>query len=338
MFGLEGIIGFLFTVIVCAYAVKKVVTDSAYAVRGQIPPRVKLRMAELRANGQTRYGFWDYLRDLWHDSLEDRRRAREARRNDPNHGRGPARTFFSNWWAQFWADAWTNWLAHQAKKRQEKAQKQQKKAALQAMGTPDPVDGDQPQWKQWISTIGDWWRNLFAVTIGRFGNRDQDDEEPAPGPPPAGNPVTPGSQPPAAPGPGGNPPPAPARPVQAPVAVGAGPGGQPLATVIPMFPKGETTMSDAPEVTGLGTAVQYAGGMAQAFAGQTAQTETFIATVQGGGTTGEAIAAATAAMEATNAAAAAWQQAQTVLTQHTAVGEAYGANPGAGDKQFVTAE
>ncbi|GGM22292.1 hypothetical protein ACFFX1_11220 [Dactylosporangium sucinum] len=336
--GLEGVVGLIFVVVVCCYAVKTAVADSVYAIRGQTPPRVKLRMAELQKTGKARYSFWDYLGDLFQHALEERRKVRDARRADPLAGRGPLRRFLSKWWAKQWEEAWDAWLDRQEKKEQAKADRAERRRSKPAEG--DPIDDDAPLWRRWSAGVGNWFRKLFKVDVDRDGDGGAVDDDTEYQGPQASQGPSGGPQQPAPTGSGrGGPPPenaVPQRPAPRPAATPQ-PGDQPLATVIPMF-KEESTMSDAPEVTGLGTATQYAGGMAQAHASSVAATEQFVANLQGNGVSGEVISAATAAQEASNAAAAAWDRANQVLTQHSQVKEAYDANPGAGSKEFVTAE
>lgn len=78
--------------------------------------------------------------------------------------------------------------------------------------------------------------------------------------------------------------------------------------------------------------------MTAAIAGQTGDTAAFVAHLQFSGVTGEVIDAALAAQQASAAAAAAWHRAHVELVNHGQVGEAYAANPGAGSKEFVTAD
>jgi hypothetical protein len=78
--------------------------------------------------------------------------------------------------------------------------------------------------------------------------------------------------------------------------------------------------------------------MSAATAGQTANTAAFITTLQSSGVSGEALDAARAAQQASEAAATAWQRAHTELVNHGRVGEAYAANPGAGSREFLTAD
>src|SRR5215207_9298880 len=74
--------------IVLVLLVRRLVVDTAYAVRGKTPPSYRIRMAKLQAQGKTpakaagpaRYGSRDYLRDLWLDAVEDARDARVAKR------------------------------------------------------------------------------------------------------------------------------------------------------------------------------------------------------------------------------------------------------------------
>lgn len=90
------------------------------------------------------------------------------------------------------------------------------------------------------------------------------------------------------------------------------------------------------EVTGLGSARTFAAAMHAALAGQSNATTQFVTSIQAQGTGGDAIAAAQAAQQASEVAAAAWARVDSTLAEHTAVGEAYAANPGAGSKEFIT--
>ena len=91
-----------------------------------------------------------------------------------------------------------------------------------------------------------------------------------------------------------------------------------------------------PEVTGLGSAREYAAGMVQAFTRAATGTQTFAAGLGGHGVDGPAVTAVARAQELTSAAAAAWEQASGALDQQTVVQEAYAVTPEAGDKQFLT--
>src|SRR6266545_5562444 len=76
----------LLAILLITYVIKNAITDTAYAVRGQTPPRLRIRWEKRRrrAAGRTdttgRYGMTGYFRDLWHDSWQDARTHRETRR------------------------------------------------------------------------------------------------------------------------------------------------------------------------------------------------------------------------------------------------------------------
>ena len=91
-----------------------------------------------------------------------------------------------------------------------------------------------------------------------------------------------------------------------------------------------------PEVTGLGSAREYATGMVQAFTRAATGTQTFAAGLDGHGVDGHAVAAVARAQELTSAAASAWQQTSGALDKQTVVQEAYAVTPEAGDKHFLT--
>jgi hypothetical protein len=91
-----------------------------------------------------------------------------------------------------------------------------------------------------------------------------------------------------------------------------------------------------PEVTGLVTAQQYAAGMSSAYAQVADQTAQFVAGLGGHGVDGPAVAAVHRAQELTQAAGAAWAEANTALGHQTVVKEAYMSAPDAGGKAFVT--
>lgn len=115
--------------------------------------------------------------------------------------------------------------------------------------------------------------------------------------------------------------------------------GQPLATVIPMFPNPkEINMSNA-EITGLPTAIAFAQGMANAHrAASSAGGEEYVAALRkfevGEGT----ISSVGTAREMSSQAAAAWDRVAAEMGRQTTVKEAYDAVPDAGNKAFVTGE
>jgi hypothetical protein len=92
------------------------------------------------------------------------------------------------------------------------------------------------------------------------------------------------------------------------------------------------------EITGLQSAIAYAEGSAAAAERAATQDEMAIASLQAGGTTGAAIASLQASMEGHTQNAAHYRAAAAELTQQLQVKEAYAANQGAGEKQFVTSE
>jgi hypothetical protein len=119
---------------------------------------------------------------------------------------------------------------------------------------------------------------------------------------------------------------------------------RPLAPVLPLFPttseEDTLTAPNTPsgEVTGLGSAKQYATDMAAAYANSASSVEQFTGSLAGFGVTGEAIAAADQAAEAQQSAASAWEACRVALEKQDIVADAYAATPEAGSKEFVTAE
>lgn len=99
--------------------------------------------------------------------------------------------------------------------------------------------------------------------------------------------------------------------------------------------KGDPQMA---EVTGLASALAHAQQMRRAYEDSVTDAERYVAGLESGGVSGEALTSVQQAMEAQQAAAAAWAQAEATLTRHMAVREAYEANQGAGSREFVTSE
>ncbi|GGM23137.1 hypothetical protein ACFFX1_10695 [Dactylosporangium sucinum] len=95
------------------------------------------------------------------------------------------------------------------------------------------------------------------------------------------------------------------------------------------------TVTGPAETAGLGSAQQFAAAMTAAFAGQTGSTARFVEDLRTHGVDGAVVTAAEDAQRASDTAAAAWARADQVLTAHKQVGEAYAANPGAGDREFI---
>lgn len=113
-------------------------------------------------------------------------------------------------------------------------------------------------------------------------------------------------------------------------------GGGPSSS--PTTPTKENDMTASGETTSLTSAIAYAETMASTTEEGVTSTETSISSLQNGGVGGEAINQLTQAMENLSSAAASFRAAQTELQAHVSVQDAYGANPDAGDKEFVTAD
>ena len=92
------------------------------------------------------------------------------------------------------------------------------------------------------------------------------------------------------------------------------------------------------EVTGLGSALAHATAMRRAYEESIAGAEQYLAGLEAGGVSGEAVAAVRQAMEAQQQAAAAWATAEQALSRQVTVREAYAASPGAGSREFVTSD
>ncbi|MEN3308828.1 MAG: hypothetical protein V7603_5030 [Micromonosporaceae bacterium] len=305
---LEMFIGCVIIVLACRF-LGAVVVDLFYAGRwGKLPPRMQKRMAELaaaqKAGVPPRATFADYLQTVWGDVWEAAIAERKAKRENPTPARnkGPAKTFFSNWWNTAWENLETKRQAKNTGGNPPDAAK----PGTPGAGTPPPASTTPP-------------------TPPPTTPPPASPAEPASPGPQAGTP--PETPDPAAPSPGGGPSPAPASPD------GTAPSGN---NVIP-FRRKEDPVSGG-EVTGLVTAQQYAAEMSSAMGDQISATEQFVASLTGAGVTGEAIAAAQRAQELSAQASAAWQTANSALHQQDVVKEAYSTVPDAGEKGFVTAE
>lgn len=334
----------LIAFIIVVIAVKKFVLDAAvdgiYAVQGKTPPRLqaKLQAASKRSNGSPRYGAGDYFRDLWHDAMEDAREARVAKRAEAKRAKqekarqvdaaaagdaqadepGPstvAPTPPIPQFPQFGAGG-------------QQGTEQDDDEALQVpewlppvtariyrdhLARLDPAGLDA--WRDWMRGMSaedrrDYWRRIAADLSANVADEITE---------------------------------------QFPLPTRDGSGaGQPdgLADVRPIRPTNQedtvsapttTASAGAPEATGLTSAIAYAQGMADTFAGNAASTEQWIASLQGnGGVSGPAVAAAQQAAELQQQAAAAWAACAQALTSHTSVREAYQGSPGAGTREFVT--
>ncbi|MFC5186994.1 hypothetical protein [Actinomadura harenae] len=110
--------------------------------------------------------------------------------------------------------------------------------------------------------------------------------------------------------------------------------------------EGTTTAADAAGTTTedslsaesqtLNAAITFTNGMANSAGAALNNTELSLTGLRAGGVTGDALAALELAMEAMQQAQAAYQRANTVLVGHLSVREAYEANQGAGNREYVT--
>lgn len=285
-------------------------TDFVAVCKGQTPPRVAAGRARAAAAGR-RYGVRGYLGDLWSDAWVQARTKREVRlekrlEHIREHGPGPT-------WRQRagerWSAAWGRWeqrmAERQARREQATARPDPEPVAPAAPTGPDPgvprqrVDQDPEQ----TNPEQEQRREpVEPVTVTPW-HPDRDRPEPQE--------LT-------------------ARRDAAGRWVIDTPGDQAGADE-----RGDQDMS---EVTGLISALTHAQQMRQAYEESTASAEQYLAGLQAGGVTGEALAAVQQAMEAQQAAAAAWASAEATLQRHMQVREAYEANRDAGSREFVTAE
>ncbi|MFC7331498.1 hypothetical protein [Marinactinospora rubrisoli] len=92
------------------------------------------------------------------------------------------------------------------------------------------------------------------------------------------------------------------------------------------------------ETTGLASAIAWANGMSSSLNSAVTSVEQSSAALTSGGVTGEALALCAQGQEALSQAAGVFDQLAAELTSHLQVREAYAANQGAGEKDFVTSE
>jgi hypothetical protein len=367
----------LLSILAVIWVVKVLFTDVAYAARGETPPRVKLKMAQLqKAGGKNapprRYGAGDYFRDLWHDAMEDAREHREKKRadakaaaaDDSSNGGGEAVTDPAQAPGPSPVQAppavptmpappgvgapqqpgaadgarprlvdvtptdWPGWGPRRERPPMPEVPRanldlfDQYLLGLVRLG--DDSWSEQMRAKSW-DELRAYWAHIASLTPEELCAELNAELAKARARVAAR---------------GG-------APNQNASASQAGDGGQqtPLADVLPIRPVPKegntvstpTTSAPAPEATGLTSAIAYASQMAATFGNNAASTEQWIASLQGqGGVTGPAIAAAHQAVEKQQECAAAWQACAAALGGHTQVKEAYQANPGAGNREFVT--
>jgi hypothetical protein len=293
------------------WVVKGGLSDLTWAVRGQAPPRVTEGRARAAAAGR-RYGARKYMADLWSDAwltARAKREARVAQRLDHIREHGPGPT-----WRQKASDrmsaAWGRWetrMSHRWQQRRER----------DGQTTPEPVapvERDRP----------DTTREPDSASTREDQNQQRGEKrEPA-------EPVT-------------VTPYDPEQDRREPQDLTASPDGRWQVMDDTPDPRGQQNQTKErdehmAEVTGLASALAHAAAMRQAYEDSTADSEQYAASLAAGGVTGEALAAVQQAMEAQQAAAAAWGQAEATLSRHMAVKEAYDANQDAGTREFVTAE
>jgi hypothetical protein len=316
----------LVVIVVAVWAIRRLIVDGAFALRGQVPPT----MARRQAAG--RYGVRGYFGDVWSDAWQaanqrrlDRRQARAQRRETGELGRlGKLR------WG--WRSAGGSRHLH-------------RRADGTLVDTTNPT-----RWDEAWSRYEDRRAARSARRAARERERadagpDRMPPQPQAGPGADRSPAAPDAAP-------GRPARAGPEPARRPVGGGldAEPEGHPDGVVEPAAPrqpprhdnehseheKGDGQMVEA---TGLDSAIRYADAQRQANEDNIAEIESWIASLQANEVSGEALEAARRAEEQQQLAAASWQQAQAALESHRQVQEAYAATGNqAGSKQFVTSE
>jgi len=296
-------IEWLIALAICWWVIRGGLSDLVYALRGSTPPRVAEGRARAAAGGH-RYGLRGYASDLWSDAWKVARARREARvqqrlEHIREHGPGPT-------WRQRaserWSAAWGRWETRMAQ-RQARRERDGRPAPEPVAPASEPAGGTQERDQEPRGDQEDEQRRepVEPVTVTPW-HPDRDRPEPQE--------LT-------------------ARP---------GPGGR-WEVVDTPGPRGEARGDDhMAEVTGLVSALAHAQQMRKAFEESTAGAEQYLAGLEAGGVKGPALEAVQQAMEAQQAAAAAWGQAEATLSRHMQVKEAYDANQDAGHREFVTAE
>lgn len=336
MTGLEILIAVIATI----WVLKNAFVDGAFAVRGKASPRLARR---LTANGGRRYGAGSYLADLWSDTwrgFRERREARMAGLTPPPHQQGwLGRTYgrlrgrITGWW-----DGATTRV--ESRRQAEAIQGEEQRPASRWRRFTDRVMGrDASAWPAVQRRPGE----DFAGRPKGNGGERQPPQAGTDAPKPAGGDGEKPGRPQQDEG-NGKPPNghAPVELVGAPVRTPIGDPTERSGTKDHPRAQGagedNQKENDMSEVTGLATAINYAGAQQQANEAAVSQWEQFLASLQAGEVSGEPIAAAQRAMEAHQAAAAAAAEAQGALLRHQQVKEAYDANQDAGSKRFVTSE
>lgn len=332
MTGLEILIAVIATI----WVLKNAAVDTAFAVRGKVSPRMQARAGRGEA-GRYFAGLWS---DTWR-GMRERREARLAGLTPPPRQQGwLGRTYgrmrgrVTGWW-----DGATTRVDN--RRQAELIQGQERLRTSRWQRFKDRMLGrDAQAWPAYRRRPGEDFAGRSTRGSGNNrqppqperGKPDQADtgsEKPTdPEAEKAGEKPTNGHTPVELTG----------APVRTPIGDPAERSG---ATDHPRAQgEGEDNQKEngMAEVTGLGSAIAYAGGQAESAQQAVTSWEQFISSLNHGEVSGEAVAAAQRAMEAQQMAAQAAQAAHDTLSSHTQVTEAYQSTDGAGSREFVTTE
>lgn len=334
MTGLEILIAVIATI----WVLKNAFVDGAFAVRGQASPRLAARLA----GRQGRYGpikyLGDSLSDFWR-GMRERREARMAGLAPPPRQQGwLGRTYgrmrgrITGWW--------DNATTRVDNRRQAEAIRgEERKPASRWQRFTDRLMGrDASAWPAVQRRPGEDFtgRPLRNGDDGQPPKAGQDKPEPKPAGEKAAEPEADKAD--EKPANGHTPVDLNGAPARTPIgdpAERAGATDHPRAQGAGEENQKENGMA---EVTGLGSAIAYAGGQAESAQQAVTSWEQFISSLNRGEVSGTSIAAAQRAMEAQQVAAQAAQEAHDTLSSHTQVTEAYQSTDGAGTREFVTTE
>jgi hypothetical protein len=347
-------------IVVALWAIRRLIVDASFAIRGRVPPTMTGRAAG------GRYGLRGYFGDVWSDAwrnANDRRVARRDARAAGQLGRlgrlrrrvADARQSGRRWWRTAggsrqlhrdrdgtvtdtvnpspWEHAWER--AEQAR-----AARAARRTAGHGGGDGPPPPRPRPDSdpdSDPASPAGD------APSSPSDGNHALPDAGNHARPPTAADTSRPGASTDPDPAPGD---PTPGTGSDTPPPQPTGDGSGPTNPTTPRQPPRpddhtNTNREGNPmaEATGLDSAISYADAQRQAHEENVTDIESWIASLQANEVSGEALDAARRAEEQQQLAAASWQQAHAALESHRQVQEAYAATGNqAGSKQFVTTE
>jgi hypothetical protein len=336
----------LLALLLILYAVKHAVTDCAYAVRGKVPPRVAVRLAELRAGdppagrGRRRYGMRGYLSDLWADAWADARTSRDRRRAAKHPG----------------GDSPASATSGDRAGTPAQPDKASPVDLPEAPAVPEPAAADRQADRPDAGgvSVGPVLPMLIKdprARAARIRAEQNAAGEPAPSAPEpvpqagalGGGEQAQGTQTPAAPdGPSATAPPAPDSELASvtPITTGNENNNQEVTAVSGTngTSNGMTGGQVNGETTTLTAAKQYATDMSRATTGAQASIEQTIAHLSASEVEGAAIARFTEAQELAAALTAKLDEAHAELAKQDAVKDAYQSVPEAGNKQFLTQE